>query len=657
MHKPLTKSRFKLGLECPNKLFFISKPEFVNIKVEDTFLQALAQGGFQVEELARLSYPDGVFVDAEHYQYEEALNLTNNYIDKDEVVLFEAAFGYENLFVLTDIVEKKGNKVRLIEVKAKSFDSANPNTFIGKRGGMVAGWRAYLFDLAFQKYVAQKCYPDLEFTAYLMLADKSKKAQIDGLNQLFRIPKGGDPRKGIVKRVQDLSTIGESVLSEVCVDDIIDDILSNKYPIESGRSFEDTVELFQSAYTNNQYLNVLVSFSTCKACEFKASDQEIILGKKSGYQYCFKQQLGWTDDAFSKPTIFEIWNYRNGTKKFDEGIILLEDLDESNFGIKPEAGRISTSERQWIQVEKTKKGDSSIYVLKEDLANEMQQWKFPLHFIDFETSAVALPFTKGRRPYEQVAFQFSHHIVFEDGRVEHHAEYINNVAGEFPNFSFARALKKSLSQDQGSIFRYASHENSIVNAIIEQLKDSEEIDKEELIDFLKSISHSKEDSTDKWTGERDMINLLEVVKKYYYNPYTRGSNSIKYVLPAILQSSAYLREKYSQSIADINLTSKNFEANHIWISVDGHNVINPYKLLPKLFDEWTAEELESVMSDMDDIADGGAALTAYAKLQYVDMSVAEREALTKGLLKYCELDTLAMVMLYEHFRYDIIEGK
>ena len=53
---------------------------------------------------------------------------------------------------------------------------------------------------------------------------------------------------------------------------------------------------------------------------------------------------------------------------------------------------------------------------------------------------------------------------------------------------------------------------------------------------------------------------------------------------------------------------------------------------------------------MDGIEDGGMALTAYAKLQYVDMSEREREELTIGLKKYCELDTLATVMVYEHFR-------
>jgi hypothetical protein len=53
---------------------------------------------------------------------------------------------------------------------------------------------------------------------------------------------------------------------------------------------------------------------------------------------------------------------------------------------------------------------------------------------------------------------------------------------------------------------------------------------------------------------------------------------------------------------------------------------------------------------MEDVSNGGAAMVAYAKLQYQDMTVPEREELVKGLLKYCELDTLAMVMLYEELR-------
>ena len=126
----------------------------------------------------------------------------------------------------------------------------------------------------------------------------------------------------------------------------------------------------------------------------------------------------------------------------EEHRLLLQDVTEEDFNVVPVAGKISSSERQWIQVEKARSNDSTIYVEKEGLQDEMNKWKFPLHFIDFETSAVALPFNKGRHPYEQVAFQFSHHMCHADGTIEHTSEYINANPGEFPNFKFVAALKK-----------------------------------------------------------------------------------------------------------------------------------------------------------------------------------------------------------------------
>jgi len=43
-------------------------------------------------------------------------------------------------------------------------------------------------------------------------------------------------------------------------------------------------------------------------------------------------------------------------------------------------------------------------------------------------------------------------------------------------------------------------------------------------------------------------------------------------------------------------------------------------------------------------------MTAYARMQFSEMSPKEREKLKPGLLRYCELDTLAMVMLHEGWR-------
>jgi hypothetical protein len=650
--KPLTKSRFKTALECPNKLFFTSKKEYANNKSEDPFMQALASGGFQVEAIARLHYPNGIFINTENYEYYKAVQLTQDALNQVNVVIYEAAFQFNGLFIRTDIIVKRGNIIKLIEVKAKSFNPNEENNFIGARGGLVSSWKPYLFDLAFQKYVAQKAFPQFEYEAYLLMADKTKTASIDGLNQLFRIPNNGNPRTDIIKKVNSIKEIGNSVLSEANVDSIINDIINDKYKYYENLHFEEAIETFKKGYQTDTYLNWPTQFSSCKNCEFKTTPEQEKEGMLSGFKHCFSKQLKWTEKEFNKPNAMQIWNFR-GKNLMEENRLLMEQVTEEDINIKLEAGRIAPSERQWIQVEKAVNNDTSIYVEKEALKQEMDQWKFPLHFIDFETSTVALPFTSGRRPYEQVAFQFSHHKYNEDGTIEHKSEYINNTAGVFPNFLFARALKKVLEKDNGTIFKFAPHENTIINAIIIQLEESNEGDKIELTTFLKTISKATKNQAQYWEGERNMVDLCKVVKDYYYNPYTKGSNSIKAVLPAALNSSKFLKKKYSQPIGNIQLSSHNFPSNHIWLQTDGLTIINPYKTLPPLFDNWEETDIEENMSDMENIADGGAALTAYAKLQYVDMSQKERDELTNGLLKYCELDTLAMVMIYEHFRFDI----
>ena len=82
-----------------------------------------------------------------------------------------------------------------------------------------------------------------------------------------------------------------------------------------------------------------------------------------------------------------------------------------------------------------------------------------------------------------------------------------------------------------------------------------------------------------------MVDMCELVKKYFYHPATKGSNSIKKVLPAILNSSEYLKNKYSGAIygTDTGILSKNYK-NWVWIEVDSSGaVIDPYKRLPPIF--------------------------------------------------------------------------
>ncbi|WP_422104768.1 DUF2779 domain-containing protein [Winogradskyella sp.] len=649
--KVLTKSRFKLGLECPNKLFFTGKKSYANNKKDDRFLEALAEGGFQVEELARMTFPNGTLLEGNDCNYETLWYKTRDLLRQDNATIYEAAVLYESLFVRADILVKKGDTIQLIEVKAKSYDSTEDHIFIGKRGGLRSEWKVYLFDIAFQKYVLQKRFPGFEIKSYIMMADTSKTASINGLNQLFRITKTANNRTGINTLANSIDDLGDPILSREDVTEIIEDIINDVHQYQDGLSFKKTVAKFKYNYEQDDYINAPTTYSACKHCEFKTSQEEKEDGLDSGYEYCFKKQHHWTSDDFEKPHIFEIGGlyYRRGIAFFNSNKFFLSDIKKDDLKIKTEDGKLSSTERQWLQIEKSNNNDHSLFVDKKGLKTEMDKWSFPLHFIDFETSTSALPFHKGRRPYEQIAFQFSHHIYYEDGRIEHASEFLNAEAGQFPNFEFIRALKRALEKDEGSIFRYGNHENTIVNAIYEQLATSDEADKDELMTFIQNVSHSTQSASTEWQGYRDMVDLLEVVKDFYFNSLTKGSNSIKAVLPAILASSAVLKKKYSKNIGALALSSRNFQSDHIWLAIDGDQVMSPYENLPPIFEDWSEEDIANSISEMESISDGGAALTAYGKLQYTDMTKKEVKQIKDALLKYCELDTLAMVMIYEHF--------
>jgi len=171
------------------------------------------------------------------------------------------------------------------------------------------------------------------------------------------------------------------------------------------------------------------------------------------------------------------------------------------------------------------------------------------------------------------------------------------------------------------------------------------------MEFIQRISHATGSSADRWIGNRDMIDLYKLVVDYYYDPAMGGSNSIKAVLPAALNSSDYLKNKYSKPLRELNVSSLNFPDAHRFIELDAAgNVISPYKNLPPLFEDWDAESLDRAVTHIEGISDGGAALTAYGKLQFEDVSPRERLEIENGLLRYCELDTLAMVMILEYFR-------
>lgn len=653
MTKPryLTKSRFKLAVDCPTKLFYTGKEdEYTNQNIDDPFLLALAEGGFQIGELAKAYYPDGVDIKA--LGYDEALAATNELLATGDATIFEAAVRFENLFIRVDILRLSGNRIEVIEVKSKSYDK-EADAFFGKRGGISSAWKAYLYDIAFQKYVVQQAFPGHEVAAFLMMTDKAAVCPTDGLNQKIRIVREGDRKSA--KLVEPLSEaeLDTKLLCLVPVDEECDRIFANEdtKPADS-LSFAERVSLFAASYERDEKIPSPIG-QKCKDCEFIATPEDEAEGLKSGFKECWRSQIGWSDADFEQPTVLDIWDYRQKDKMIAAGKIKLAAITEDDIGSKADdRPGLSRTDRQWLQVSRAVSGDGSFYIDADNLAREMESWKFPLHFIDFETATPAIPFNRGRRPYEGIAFQFSHHVVEADGTIRHAGEYINTDRGAFPNYAFARALKAELETDSGTIFRYAAHENSYLNMIYRQLReDTSDIpDREELCEFIRSITVSGKDSAEVWEGERKMVDQLELVKRYFYDPYMGGSNSIKKVLPAILNASEFLQAKYSMPIYgdDDHIPSRNFE-RWAWIAHEEGIVIDPYQRLPRMFADIPEDDLE-LLSESDMLNEGGAAMTAYARLQFEDMTEYERSEIIRALLKYCELDTFAMVMIYEGWR-------
>jgi len=149
-----------------------------------------------------------------------------------------------------------------------------------------------------------------------------------------------------------------------------------------------------------------------------------------------------------------------------------------------------------------------------------------------------------------------------------------------------------------------------------------------------------------------LIDLCQLAERLFYHPATKGSSSIKKILPAVMQSSEFLRRRYSNPIYGIggDIKSLNFVTQTWWQSVDGI-VLDPYQLLL----DRTPHALASMLDDSEsvdslEVADGGAAMVAYARLQYEEMTDEDRAKTKNDLLRYCELDTLAMVMVVQAWR-------
>ena len=155
--------------------------------------------------------------------------------------------------------------------------------------------------------------------------------------------------------------------------------------------------------------------------------------------------------------------------------------------------------------------DNKVHKNKYGIKNFIDKLKYPLYYLDFETFMEPVPRFSSCKVYAQIPFQYSLHIQYENGTLEHY-EFLHKDATD-PRKSILISMLDVLG-DKGSIV--------VFNQAFEKtrLKELAELYPE----YKASINRIL---------ERVIDLLVPFSKFYYYNPIQQGSCSIKKVLPAV----------------------------------------------------------------------------------------------------------------------------
>ncbi|MBW2428858.1 MAG: DUF2779 domain-containing protein, partial [Deltaproteobacteria bacterium] len=205
----------------------------------------------------------------------------------------------------------------------------------------------------------------------------------------------------------------------------------------------------------------------------------------------------------------EFWVYNIngiGQDKLDE----LADKGIQAIGDIPETFALSEIQDR-IRVAVT---DQQEYI-SDQLEAELMDMAYPIHFLDFETIGPALPRYAETRPYQTIPFQWSNHILYEDGKLDHR-EYLCNEDKD-PREEFTQTLIKALGTE-GSIVIYTSYETGVLNSLIKHFP--------QYANELQAIIDR-------------FVDLYAIIKRNYYHPKFYGSFSLKYVLPALVPEMSY----------------------------------------------------------------------------------------------------------------------
>ncbi len=191
----------------------------------------------------------------------------------------------------------------------------------------------------------------------------------------------------------------------------------------------------------------------------------------------------------------------------DRGIRRIEDIpDDIELG-KEQAAQVQTARTQQPIIDRA------------GIKKALKKLQYPLYFLDYETVGPAIPLWDSTRPYQQVCFQYSLHVLRTPGGELEHYEHLAEGRGN-PVPGLLKQLKHDIADDQGSVIVwYKSFEMTRNQEMAEMYP--------EYRDFLESVNGRIYDLRDIF---KDLL---------YVHPDFRGSTSIKAVLPALVPELSY----------------------------------------------------------------------------------------------------------------------
>jgi hypothetical protein len=232
----------------------------------------------------------------------------------------------------------------------------------------------------------------------------------------------------------------------------------------------------------------------------RRSCPEVTIGRHCLEPYeCSLRPQCWA--FLPRDSIFEL---RGGPAKqfalYERGIMSIRDIPDD----------IVLSRQQQIQKECVITGKT--HVDREEIRLFLDSLRYPLHFLDFETIAPAIPIHEGMKPYQALPFQFSLHIVENERSGPTHHSFLADGLTD-PRPAILCELRELLGSE-GSIVAYnASFEEDVLSGLADTCP-SDRI-------WLQGLLSRTVDLLRPFSGF------------HYYHPAQKDSASLKRVLAAV----------------------------------------------------------------------------------------------------------------------------